>query len=261
MSLRLGQAFGDGIRRVLTRSGAVLFVALLIIQFLIQAAVNTAVLGLLPPGAASQTGGMLGLTLPISATAAGGLLLVAMVVSSAYFVAMARALARPVPELGRFPSSLYTRRIGRATLSVIGGGFLVGLAVSVGLALLILPGIYLGACFLFFLFEVSVEDERAISALKTSWARTKGDRLKLAVIVLLGGVVGAVVGAVGSVLDVLGSPLASEVVVNTLSTALFVALYGIMADAYVQARGEDQGGLGGTGTATPADGGVAADRS
>ncbi|MFA1611017.1 hypothetical protein [Halobellus rubicundus] len=260
MALRLGQAFGNGIRRVLTRSGGVLFVALLAIQFLIQATANTLVLGFLPEGAPAEATQMLGLTLPVSGTVAAVLFLLVMVLSSAYFVAMARGLARPMRELGSFPSSLYTRRVGRATLSLIGGGILVGIAVSIGLAFLILPGIYLGACFLFFAFEVSIEDERAIAAIKRSWTHSKGNRLKLAVIVLLGGVIGAVVGAVGSVIDLVGSPVASEVIVNVLSTVLFIALYGIMADAYVQVLDGDGGGLGGTGTANPVDGGVATDR-
>lgn len=260
MALRLGQAFGNGIRRVLTRTGALLFVALLVVQFLIQATVNTAVLGFLPPQVVDQMSQQLGLTLSVSGTVAVGLFFVVMVVSSAYFVAMARALARPMGELGTFPSSLYTRRIGRATLSVIGGGIFTGIAVSIGLAFLVLPGIYLAACFLFYLFEVSVEDERAIAALRQSWSHTDGHRLKLAVIVLLSGVVGAVVGAAGSVIGFVAPPAVSEVVVNTLSTVLFIALYGIMADAYLQVRGEDSGGLGGAGAASPVDGGDAADR-
>jgi len=260
MTLRLGQAFGNGVKRVLTRSGAVLFVALLVIQFLIQATVNTAVLGFLPPQVVDQMGQQFGLTLPVSGTVAVGLFLAVMIVGSAYFVAMARGLARPMDELGTLPSSLYTRRIGRATVSLIGGGILVGIAVSIGLAFLVLPGIYLGACFLFFLFEVSVEDERAIAALRRSWALSEGHRLKLAVIVLLSGVVGGVVGGVGTVFSLVVTPVVSEVVVNTLSTVLFIALYGIMADAYLQVRGGERGGLGGTGAASPADGGGATDR-
>lgn len=260
MALRLGQAFGDGIRRVLTRSGGILFVALLLIQFSIQATVNTAVLGFIPAGAAPQTGQMFGLTLPVSGSVASILFLVVLVLSSAFFVALARALTRPMSELSTFPPELYRRRIGRATLSLIGGGLVVGIAVSIGLTLLVLPGIYLGAALLFFLFEVAVDDQRAFAAIKRSWGQTKGSRLKLSVIILLAGVVGAVVGTVGTIFDLVGSALVGEVIVTLLNSTLFILLYGIMADAYVQLSGDNSGGLGGTGDSTPVDGGVAVEQ-
>ncbi|MFB6251537.1 MAG: hypothetical protein ABEI27_07610 [Halobellus sp.] len=257
MALRLGQAFGNGIRRVLSRSGGILFVVFLLIQFSIQATVNTAVLGVMPAGMAARAGQMLGLTLPVSGSVAGILFFATMVLSSAFFVVLARALARPLDELSTFPSDLYSRRMGRATVSTIGGGLIVGVAVSVGLALLILPGIYLGAALLFFLFEVGVEDERAFAAIKRSWSQTKGSRLKLSVIVLFSGIVGALVGTVGTVFDLVGSVVLGEIVVNVLNTTLFILLYGIMADAYVQLSSDDSGGLGGTSDSSPVDGGVA----
>jgi len=260
MSLQLGQAFAGGVRRLLTRTGAVLFAVLLAMQFLIQTSINTAVLGSLPPEATAQLSGQLGLTLPVSAPVATALFLLVMVLSSAYFVALARALVRPMDELSTFPRELFTRRIGRATVSVIGGGIVVGVAVSIGLMMLFLPGIYLGACFLFFAFEVAVADERAIGAIKRSWNRSQGNRLKLSVIVVLSGVIGAVIGVVGTVFDLVGSPVVGEILANFISTVLFVLLYGIIADAYVQLSG-DRGGPGRPDTAGRVDSGVAPGRS
>lgn len=37
------------------------------------------------------------------------------------------------------------------------GGFVVGLAVIIGSIFLVLPGIFLSVCFLFFIFAVGVE--------------------------------------------------------------------------------------------------------
>lgn len=259
MALQLGRSFIDGIRRVLSRTGGVLFAALLALQILLQTSINTAVIGFLPPEAAAQTQETLGLTLPISGTVATALFLFVAVLSATYFVVLARGITRPMSELATFPRELYTRRIGRATLSVIGGGVVVSIAVTIGLVFLFLPGIYLGACLLFFFFEVAIDDERAIGAIKRSWNRTKGNRLKLAVIVLLSGVIGGVIGVLATVFDLAGAPVVGDLVTNTVSTLLFVALYGIIADAYVQIRGDDPSGPGGSGARSPVDSGARAD--
>ncbi|MEF8842151.1 MAG: hypothetical protein V5A62_11080 [Haloarculaceae archaeon] len=251
MTLQLGRMFGDGIGRVFTRTGGLLFVGLLAIQFLVQSSINTAVLGLFPPEATGELEGMLGLTLPVSGTVAGVLLAAAFLLSSAYFVVLSRALTRPRDELSTFPSSLYTRRIGRATLSNLGGGVLVGFSVSIGLALLVLPGLFLAVCFLFFVFAVGVEDRRAIGALRRSWALSRGNRLKLAVVVIAAGVIGAVVGAVGAVFELAGTPLVAELLSNTIGSALFVLLYGVMAAAYLGVRDEESDGFGGSEASGP----------
>jgi len=253
MSLRLGRAFVNGIRRVLTRTGAVLFVALLMLQLLVQTSINTVVLGALPPEATAQLDGQLGLTLPIPSGVAGALFVLALVLNAAFFIILVRGLTRPIGDLGTLPKALYTRRIGRATLSAIGGGIVVGIAVSVGFVFLILPGIFLAICFTFFPFEVGVGDDRAIAALKRSWARSRGNRLRLAVLVILAGVIGAVIGAVGAVFDAARATVVGDVVANLLTTILFVGLYGIIADAYVQLREDGHGGFGGSGTVAPAD--------
>lgn len=253
MSLRLGRAFVDGTRRVLTRTGGVLFVALLTLQLFVQTSANTVALGVLPPEATAQLDGQLGLMLPAPAGVAGALLVVALILNAAFFVALARGLTRPIGDLGSFPETLYTRRIGRATISVIGAGIVAGIGVFVGFALVILPGIFLGICFLFVPFEIGVGDERAGAALKRSWGRSRGNRLRLAVLVILAGVVGAIIGVVGALFDAARAAVAGDVVSNLLTTILFVALYGVIADAYVQLRGDDRDGAGGSRTVAPMD--------
>lgn len=260
MSLRLGSAFADGIRRVLTRTGGILLVSLLVFQLLVQTSVNTAVLGVIPPESTAQIEGQLGLTLPIPTAAAAALLVVALLLNAAFFVALARGLTRPIDELGSFPESLYTRRIGRATISVLGAGIVAGIAVSVGFVLLLIPGIFLAVCFLFVPFEIAVGDDRTGAALKRSWARSRGNRLRLTVLVILAGVIGGVIGVVGAGFDVARAAVVGDVVTNLLSTVLFVGLYGIIADAYVQLRDDGNDGIGGSGTAAPVDSGVASEQ-
>lgn len=254
MSLQLGRAFVGGIRRVLTRTGGILLVSLLALQLLVQTSINTAVLGAVPPEATAQLDGQLGLTLPIPAAAAAALLVVALLLNAVFFVALARGLTRPIDALGSFPEPIYTRRIGRAALSVLGAGIVAGVAVSIGLVFLILPGIFIATCFLFVPFEVGVGDDRAGAALKRSWARSRGNRLRLAVLVILAGVIGAVIGAVGAVFTAAGAAAAGDIAANLLTTVLFVGLYGVIADAHVQLRDGDSG------ASAPVDAGAVPER-
>lgn len=248
MGLQLGRAIGDGIKRVLTRTGGLLLLALIAIQLVAQTSINTAIIGLFPPGPASELEAMLGMTLPVSPTVAGLLFAVTIVLSAAYFVVLSRALTRPKGELSTFPSPLYTRRMGRATLSMLVGGIIVGFSVMIGFAFLFVPGIFLAICFLFFIFAVGVEDRGILDALKRSWGLSRGNRLKLAVLVILAGIIGAIIGVVGTVADMAGTPLVSELLSNALSSVLYVFLYGIIASAYLQVRDEASGGLDGSET-------------
>jgi hypothetical protein len=260
MALQLGRTFSDGIGRILSRTGGLLFVLLLAIQLLLQTSINTVVVGLFPPGPAGEIEAALGLTLPVSTSVAGVLFAGTVVLSSAYFVVLARALTRPTEALSTFPSELYTHRMGRATLSTLVGGFVVGISVVVGMTLFLLPGLFLSVCFLFFIFAVGVEDRGVIGALKRSWALSRGNRLKLGVIVVLAGIIGMIVGTAGTLLDLANSPVVGELISNTLGSVLFVVLYGVMASAYLQVRDGGSDGLGGTRTAKRAGRPSAADR-
>jgi hypothetical protein len=236
MTLQLGRAISDGIKRILTPTGGILLVVFLALQLLTQASINTAIVSVFSDGPAGEMEAALGLTLPVSGTVAGGLFLGAIVLSSAYFVVLSRALTRPTTTLSSFSSALYTRRMGRATLSMFVGGLGVWLAIMIGFVFLFVPGIFLAVCFLFFTFAVGVEDRGIIGALKRSWGLSRGNRLKLTALVIFAGVIGAISGIVGTVFDIAGSAIVGELIVNTINSILFVLLYGIIAAAYLQVQ-------------------------
>ena len=237
MALQLGQAISDGIGRVLSTTGAVLFAGLLAIQLVTQVGINTAVVGFLPPEAASAAAtGSPGISLPVPPGVGVALTLVGIVVSTVYFVVLARALSRPRRELSTFPSTLYTRRILRATLATFLGGLVVSVAVSIGFVLLVLPGIFLAASFLLFIFAAGVEARGELGSLSRSWALARGSRLKLSLLVVAVGVVGGLVGTVGTLLDVAGLGSLSDVAVTVVNSGFFLAVYGTLAAAYGQLR-------------------------
>lgn len=251
--MQLGRAVSDGIRRVLTPTGVILLVIFIAIQLLIQSSVNTMVVGLFPPGPAGEIEVALGLTLPVSGTVAGGVFVVAVLLSSGYFVVLARAFARPLGALSRLPVDLYTRRIGRATLTMLVGGLIVWFSVFIGTVFLFLPGIFLATCFLFFIFAVGVEDMGPIGALKRSWKLSRGNRLKLAVLVIFSGVIGLVIGILSAITDLADSVVVAELISISLSSILFVLLYGMMAAAYLQVQNDDSRGVDASGVSESLD--------
>jgi hypothetical protein len=253
MTLQLGRAIGDGLKRVLTPTGGILLVAFLALQLLTQASINTAVIGFVPEGTTGEIEAALGLTLPVSGTVAGGLFVGTVILSSAYFVVLSRALTRPTVELSSFPSDLYTHRMGRATLSVFVGGLVVSLAIMIGFAFLLVPGIFLAISFLFFMFAVGVEDRGIVGALKRSWGLSRGNRLRLAVLVILAGVIGFVSGIVGTLFDVASSAVVGEVIVIGINSLFFVLLYGIIASAYLQIRDDSPQRVDNSGVSEPLD--------
>lgn len=245
MALQLTTAIANGSRRIVTRTGGILLLLLLVLQTLLVTSLNTVIAREAPSAAAD----VIGLTVPISGTVAGAVVVATTLLNAVYFVVLSRALARPHSQLSSFPADLYTRRIGRASLTMLVAGVVTFLAIMVGFALLFLPGLFLAACFVFVIFAVGVEDRGVIGALKRSWTLSRGNRLRLLVIVFLTGVVGAVVGAVPGLLQMAGAATVGDLLTIGLNSVLFTFIYGIIAEAYRQVTYAD-GDRGGANTAT-----------
>ncbi len=275
MALQIGRALGRGLRRAASTSGVVLTVATFAYQLVFLGATYTLVVELVPPEARAGTASQIGFTLPVPAAVAAGLMLLGLLFGTALYVVMARALTRDPAALSSFPSDLYARRIGRATLSAIGVNIAVTAAmlavfalVAVPVALVSIPiglliallgltvgaalAAYLAVSFLFAVFAVGVEDERAIDALRRSWDLASGHRWRLFAIFVVITALSGLAGAGGSVLSFV-DPLAGELVSMALVSIANVASYGVFADAFVQLREEEAGpgGPGTTGTGEP----------
>ena len=208
-------------------------------QLLFVGSVNTVTASFLP--AAVQEGNSLGLVLPVPVAVAGGLLAVGFLLGTALYLVATRALTRRRSELGSLPSELFTRRIGRATLSALGANLVVSVVVMIGFVLFVVPGIFAALSFLFVVFAIGVEDERAIDAMRRSWELASGDRWLLLGLLIIVAVVTSVGSAIGGALAVV-SPLASQVASLALSSVFAVVSYGILADAYLQLSEEKPGG-------------------
>lgn len=239
MALQLSHAVSDGLRRTVSRTGGLLFVGFLVLQFGIQTAVNSTVLGYLPPAAADQFSSNAGLSIAVTGQVGLAMFGVLIVLSAAFIVMCSRTFAQPLAERSSFPAAV-TDRLGRATVSALVGGVFVSVVVTVGSVFFLLPGLFFAASFLFFIFGVSVEDRGILGSLKRSWGLAKGARLKLGLLVVASGVFGAVIGAVAPLLDLANAPIASDVATVVLTTVFFVPYYAIIASAYLQLRDEEQ---------------------
>jgi len=230
MALQLTEVVTDGFRRAVSRTGAILFASLVALQLLLMTSLNTVI----DSAAPAEMTGQIGLLLPVPQTVAGVILAGTYILMMVYAVVIARGFARPLADLGEFPSTLYTRRLGRATLSMLAGLVLMSVAVMIGFLFLIIPGLVLSACFLCFIFTVGVEDRGPIAGLKRSWALSRGNRLRLVALVVLIGLLSGIVGFVPTVVSAVGSPAAGTVVTVLINSLLLVPVYGMIAAAYLQ---------------------------
>jgi hypothetical protein len=241
MALQLSNAVSDGIRRTLTRTGGILFIGLLVIQLGVQASINTALLGFLPPAAADQFSSNAGLALPLPRSVGLALFAVLVILSSTFFVILSRTLAQSDNTLSTFPATS-TRRLGRATAIALVGGLIVSVSIMIGTIFLFLPGLFLAASFLFFIFAVSVEDLGLIESLKRSWGLARGSRIKLGLLVVISAIFGGIIGAIAPLLDLAGVPVAADIAISVLTAVFFLPYYAIIASAYRQLRDEGTAG-------------------
>jgi hypothetical protein len=236
MALRLGQAVGRGARRALSISGIVALVLTIGYQIVFVGSLNTLVVDQLPPSV--QPGDVtIGFTLPLSTDVAAALGVLALLLGVGVFLVTARLLSRDLSALATLPGGLFTRRIAPAFLSALVVSVVLAVAIPLGFALLFVPGLFLTVSLQFALFAVAVEDSGPIDALRRSWALASGNRWRLLALVVLFGVLGGIGGLVGSLFSFV-SPSVGQLASLTVNSVLVVLMYGILADAFVQLRGE-----------------------
>ncbi|WP_136687546.1 hypothetical protein [Halorhabdus amylolytica] len=157
-------------------------------------------------------------------------LLVLALVSEAVMIVAARVFADGA--LDGIPIDLATRRLPMATLYGFFGGLLVMIAVSVGLVLLVVPGVIVYVGTLFFRQEIAIAEKGPLQAISGSWTLTKGNRwflLALAlVLIAVGFVAGFVVGFVPGT--------AGTVVHTVVTSAVGVFAIAVITNAYVRLR-------------------------
>lgn len=144
-------------------------------------------------------------------------------------------------ETERLPSGVFTRRLGWVLVNVVVGGVVFGLAVAVGLVLLVLPGLFLMVTLAFWAVIVVDRDTSFVEGFRRSWRLTSGHRLRL---FLLGLVVVVVVFLVNVLFELASAVLGAVVAllgvlvgqVGGAFTTVFV--WATLAAAYRQLDGD-----------------------
>ena len=124
MALQIGDTLGGGVGRAFTYSGVVLMALLFVYQVIFTVAVNSLLLRYLPPEAAESS--QFVLSAPMPPAVAGTLIVLGLLFGAVLYLVAARALTREREALDSMPAELFTRRIGRATLSAVGANLVVG---------------------------------------------------------------------------------------------------------------------------------------
>jgi hypothetical protein len=242
MSLQLGAALKRGATQLVSRSGAVIVLAYAATMLVYQLSFNTllqpALSGLTPPGVEAPSTGLV--TLPVPGAVAGGLLALSLLVVAVVGVVAVRTFV--ARERDHIPRRFLTERLPFVVVNLLVGGVVFGLVVLLGTVLLVVPGIvaYLGL--LFMVQFVAVENVNFVTAMRRSWRLTRGNWLRLFVLlaVLVATVfvltfavnvgVGLALGSAGAGAGVAGLVVA---MVNVLTTLYLLA---VLSDAFVQLR-------------------------
>lgn len=155
-------------------------------------------------------------------------LLVLALLSEAVMIGAVRAFASS--EHGGIPIGLVTRRLPIATLYGFLGGILLGIAVTVGLVLFIVPGIIVFIGTLFFRQEIAIADKGPIQAISGTWAVTKGHRWTLLLLVVILWAIGFAVDRIPALI----SGNVGVVISVMVSSVMSVFTIAVVTDAYVR---------------------------
>ena len=240
MSLQLGSALKRGATQLFSRSGAVIVLAYAVTMLVYQLSFNTllqpAIAGLTPPGAEAPSTGLV--TLPVPGAVAGGLLALSLVVVTVVGVVAVRTFV--ARECGQIPRRFLTERLPFAVVNLFVGGVAFLLVVLVGSVLLVVPGIIAYISLIFMVQFVAVENVNFVTAMRRSWRLTRGNWIRLFVLLaILVAMIFAVTFVfnfgVGLALGSAGAGLAGIAVamVNVLTTLYLLA---VLSDAFVQLR-------------------------
>lgn len=126
-------------------------------------------------------------------------------------------------------------------LSLVGATLIYFVAVTIGLILLIIPGIYLALRLSLAFPAIVIDDENAFDGLGTSWTVAKGNLLKLFGISLLAFVAlfstGLVAGVVGGLFESVAAVAALSAVVTAVVSPIVQLSYGRV---YLENRPESE---------------------
>lgn len=229
--VNIGGAFSYGFDRLLTRGGAILLAAYILVQLVSQVSSQSLFMGIFSESTSTEGMSQLypfALDLPIAIS--GGLLALLTVVGFVLNIVAMRAFYADIDSV---PTADHTRRLARTAVVFFFVSLFFGLAVGIGLVFLIVPGIFLLVSLFFAPITVVIEDAGVVEAFERSWELTSGNRIRLfalGVIFVVGSaVIGGIVSLIGTAAPLVGS--LGTTIVNGIVTVFGI---GVQIGAYRQ---------------------------
>lgn len=235
MSLRIGAAITDGIRRVTNRNGLLFIIILAILGLLWQVTFNSMIVQFLP----GDIPGSIGPTIDLPLSLLGAVALFIFLVLSYTMIVAIRVFE--AGEATQIPGEFLRRNIPWVLVNFIVGGIVFSILLFIGTILLIIPGIIVYLSLIFMTFLIVVDDANFITAMRHSWRLTRGNWIRLFVFLFIVIVpVMVFFGVLSAVLSLALGPnsMASQVISGLVSMPMSVVMLGILAGAFVQLREE-----------------------
>ncbi len=245
MSLDVAAALKEGAGRVVSRNGALFVVAFAVVSLLGNVAIDSTTIALqaLSERLAADVGGPRPEPLPESATPFGlelpgsvvvFLLLLWLLSWTATSIVAVRVMASE--HTNGIPDGLLSRRLTLASINEIGARIVIWTLVTIGFALLVLPGVFLAICFYFARPLIAIEDRNAIDAMAESWRLSSGRRFAILALVVGAAVIYVAIALLGGALALSAVPVVGAAVSILLGAIANVFWLAVSARAFVQLR-------------------------
>ncbi|GGM60283.1 hypothetical protein J2752_001766 [Halarchaeum rubridurum] len=240
MTLNIGSSLTGGLGRVATRNGALLVAAYAVVGLVWQVALYSLLATQLPRDAATGAAALPSVDAPLSVLA----LVTVLAFVALQYLTIVAVRVFVAGEARSIPGEYYRRNALGAFVNAVVGGLVYGVIVAIGTVLLVVPGIIAYVAFCFTIFHVIVDDENFVAALRDSWRLTRGNWLRLFVVLFIlfvvVGVVGGVVSVVASVvIGAVAGPSAATVASGVFALPFSLLTLGVLAEAFVQLREGD----------------------
>ncbi|MFB6223345.1 MAG: hypothetical protein ABEH86_06700 [Haloarcula sp.] len=239
MALQIGSALQEAGHRLLSRTGALLLGAFLVLMIGFQTLFNSIFAAAYARLGSGEIASALPLTVDIPIAVAGAGLAVGMVVSLYLTIVTFRTFVTGTRD--RFPEGAFTRNIPRAMVNSLIGGLVYGLLMFIGSLLFVIPGIFAYVVFIFTMPYIVVADQNFIAAFKESYRLTEGNRLALfgllVIVIAASGFIGGIAGLVGALAL---SPPASQLVTVVIQAPVSLYSTAVIAVAFEQLWDADE---------------------
>lgn len=240
MPLQIGAALKRGAVRFASRTGAILTVAYAALYAVYQTGYNSLVNVVY-----TRMGVDAGIAVPVSLPPPVAAVVVAVSLLALSYLSVVAIRTFVTGDRDAIPREHYAEGVVWAVANLVVGGLVTMLLVTVGFALLFVPGVFLLVSLLFVPVYVAVEGDNFVTAMRRSWALARGDRLAVLGLVLVVVAIGLAVGAVFAVVTVAAALAGYQVVVPLVAAVVVspVTMYNLaaVAAAFEQLAGAGAG--------------------